>query len=168
MARAAAAARVAVPARHHPAAPVRRAPARPAPRRRGGPAPRPAATGRALLRSGAVATLDRLLRGPALIALVFLLLVGVVFANVALLQKNRQIARDAEAVSALKSDTAKLRGKVAELGSSERIQAEAAALGLVSPAPADVSYLHSNPAVDARNAAQRLDASASGTATSVP
>lgn len=161
----------------HVAAPTRRAPRRHAPatrpapsRRRLAPATQRSAAlgrGRALARSGAAAALDRLLHGPALIGLVFVLLVGVVFANVGLLQKNRQIARDAEAATALKRENATLRANVATLGSSMRIKEEALALGLVYPAPADVGYLHSDPPVDARNAAQRLDASTAGT-TSVP
>jgi cell division protein FtsL len=94
-----------------------------------------------------------------LIGLVFVLLVGVVFSNVALLQKNRQIARDAERATVLKRENAGLRGEVAELGSSERIQRVAAERGLVLPAPGEVRYLRSNPAVDSRNAAKRLDES---------
>jgi cell division protein FtsL len=101
--------------------------------------------------------LDGLLQGPALIGLVFVLLVGIVFSNVALLQKNRQITHDAARVSELKRDNATLRKDVAELGSSERIQQVAAERGLVLPAPDAVRYLRSNPPIDARNAAKRLD-----------
>jgi cell division protein FtsL len=109
------------------------------------------------LRARGQATLDGLLHGPALIGLVFVLLVGIVFSNVALLQKNRQITHDAARVSELKRDNATLRKDVAELGSSERIQQVAAERGLVLPAPDAVRYLRSNPPLDARNAAKRLD-----------
>ncbi|HEX2264866.1 MAG TPA: hypothetical protein VHH14_01135, partial [Solirubrobacterales bacterium] len=86
-------------------------------------------------------------------------LAGVVFANVALLQKNRQITRDAARVSELKRDNATLRRDVAELGSSERIQQVAAERGLVLPAPDAVRYLRSNPRSDAVAAAKRIDES---------
>ncbi len=105
----------------------------------------------------AVAGFEALLHGPGLIAIVFVLLVGVVFANVALLQKNRQITHDAARVSELKRDNATLRRDVAELGSSERIQQVAAERGLVLPAPDAVNYLRSNPRTDAVAAAKAID-----------
>ncbi|HEX2160188.1 MAG TPA: cell division protein FtsL, partial [Thermoleophilaceae bacterium] len=113
----------------------------------------------ALARSRAVAGGEALLHGPGLIAIVFVLLAGVVFANVALLQKNRQITHDAARVSELKRDNATLRREVAELGSSERIQQVAAERGLVLPAPDAVRYLRSNPRSDAVAAAKRIDES---------
>jgi cell division protein FtsL len=169
MARAATAVRAgaAAPARRAPAR--RPAPVRPAPARRRAPARRPS-TGqrtRAFARTRAVNALERLLHGPALIGLVFVLLVGIVFSNVALLQKNRQITRDAERAQTLKRENAGLRRDVAELGSSERIQQVAAERGLLLPAPAEVRYLRSNPQVDARNAAARID-EATATATGLP
>jgi cell division protein FtsL len=163
MARSATATRVAAPARR--TAPARRpAPARrasPAPARRRAPAARPTIVQRtgALVRSRAAAGLEALLHGPGLIAIVFVLLAGVVFANVALLQKNRQITSDAARVSELKRDNATLRSDVAELGSSERIQQVAAERGLVLPAPDAVRYLRSNPRTDAVAAAKRIDES---------
>jgi cell division protein FtsL len=169
----AAAAHVAAPVR----TPRRPAPARrPAPVRRPSPARRPAATrrgralarSRAFARSRAAAAVDALLHGPALIGLVFVLLVGIVFSNVALLQRNREIAREAERVSTLKRDNATLRKDVAELGSVDRIQQVAAERGLVLPAPGDIRYLRSNPQVDARNAAQRIDEGAAAAAAYVP
>jgi cell division protein FtsL len=105
----------------------------------------------------AVAGFEALLHGPGLIAIVFVLLAGVVFANVALLQKNRQITHDAARVSELKRDNATLRRDVAELGSSERIQQTAAERGLVLPAPDAVNYLRSNPRSDAVAAAKAID-----------
>jgi len=173
MARAAVATRPAAPARRRAvtaaavAAPARRtAPARrPAPARRA-PARRRAAqpttifqrTG-ALVRTRVAAGVESVLHGPGLIAIVFVLLAGVVFANVALLQKNRQITSDAARVSELKRDNATLRRDVAELGSSERIQQVAAERGLVLPAPDAVRYLRSNPGSDAVAAAKQIDES---------
>lgn len=158
MARSAAAA---APARR-PAPTRRPAPARrvgSAPARRRVPATQPTIVERTgvLVRTRAGAALEGLLHGPGLIAIVFVLLVGVVFANVALLQKNRQITHDAARVSELKRDNATLRRDVAELGSSERIQQVAAERGLVLPAPDAVRYLRSNPRSDALAAAKQID-----------
>jgi cell division protein FtsL len=108
------------------------------------------------LRSRAEALLDGLLRGQAWIALVSVLLVGIVFFNVDLLQRGRDIARTGERSVALKRENARLRLELARLGSSERIQRAAAGRGLLLPAPGEVRYLRANPAVDGRRAAARI------------
>jgi cell division protein FtsL len=100
--------------------------------------------------------LDSLLSGQGWIALIGLLLVGIVFFNVSLLELNRNITRTSTKVAQIKQENAKLRTDVAKLGSSERIQTAAAAEGLVLPAPGDVRYLKVNPTVDARRAAKRI------------
>ena len=102
--------------------------------------------------------LDAILNGRSWIALVFVLLAGIVFFNVDLLQMNREIAQTEERVGALKRENAHLRTDLARLGSSERIQRVAAERGLVLPAPGEVRYLRSDPAVDARRAAARIEA----------
>jgi cell division protein FtsL len=163
----AAAARVAAPARRAPArrAPARRPAAAPARRpARAATRRRPVGLGSATVqrlgtvaRARVAAGVENVLHGPGLIAVVFVLLAGVVFANVALLQKNRQITHDAARVSELKRDNATLRRDVAELGSSERIQQVAAERGLVLPAPDAVNYLRANPDSDAVAAAKAID-----------
>lgn len=171
MARAAAAAapaRKAQPARH---ATRRRAPAQrrtPAHRRvsgRAAAAPAVALPVRVLnapfaraarRRTGGV--LDALLSGRGWIALVFVLLAGIVFFNVDLLQMNREIARNADKISTLKREIARNRLDVARLASSERIQESAAALGLVLPAPGEVRYLTARPTLDGKRAAKRITA----------
>ena len=141
------------------------APARPRP----GPARRPArgpghlrppARGRPLARPlpRGAAVLDAILHGRAWIGLVFVLLAGIVFFNVDLLQMNRDIARTEERLGSLKRENARLRTDLARLGSSERIQRVAAERGLVLPAPGEVRYLRANPAADARRAAARIKA----------
>jgi cell division protein FtsL len=100
--------------------------------------------------------LDALLSGRGWIALVFLLLAGIVFFNVDLLQMNRDIARNADRISALKRANARLRLDTARLGSSERIQEAAAKLGLVLPAPGEVRYREARPTLDAKRAARRI------------
>lgn len=141
----------AVPARRRIAAPL---PARrPAPARKPGAKRKPAA---ARQPTGAL-VLDKLLAGRAWIGLVFVLLAGIVFFNVDLLQMNREIARDADRAAAIKTENARLRADLARLGSSERIQEVAAQTGLVLPAPGEVRYLRATPAADARRAAKRID-----------
>ena len=138
---------------------------RPAPQRRmsGAVAPAVALPARApgasfarVARGRVGGVLDALLSGRGWIALVFLLLAGIVFFNVDLLQMNRDIARNAEKISALKRENARLRLDYARLGSSERIQEAAASLGLVLPAPGEVRYRTARPTIDAKRAAARI------------
>jgi cell division protein FtsL len=100
--------------------------------------------------------LDALLSGRGWIALVFLLLAGIVFFNVDLLQMNRDIAANSEKIAKLKRENARLLLDRSRLAASERIQEEAAKLGLVLPAPGEVRYLKARPARDARRAAKRI------------
>ena len=100
--------------------------------------------------------LDALLSGRGWIALVFLLLAGIVFFNVDLLQMNRDIAQNSERISSLKRENARLLLDQARLANSERIQEEAVKLGLVLPAPGEVRYLKAHPAADARRAAKTI------------
>ena len=86
----------------------------------------------------------------------FVLLAGIVFFNVDLLQMNRDIARDADRISALKRENARLVVDEARLASSERIQESAAQLGLVLPAPGEVRYLKARPTRDAGQAVKRI------------
>ncbi len=139
------------------AAPARRRVTAPLPTRR--PAPRRPATRRSAPARQATGAfvLDKLLAGRAWIGLVFVLLAGIVFFNVDLLQMNREIARTADRAATVKAENARLRADLARLGSSERIQEVAAQAGLVLPAPGEVRYLRSTPATDARRAAKRID-----------
>ena len=171
MARAATARATAAPRRasQRTAPAPRRAPQRTPARRKSGPA-RPA-TGRRIRtrpvgrRAKAAARLaaipqspfvDRLLTGRAWIVLIAVLLAGIVFANVALLEMNAGIARTTEEVAALKRENSRLRLQAARLGSSERIQRAAADLGLVLPAPGEVRYLEARPDEDPALALKRM------------
>ena len=155
-------------------APARHAPARRVPARSGasaqdrGRAEAPRRPSAPQVPRGA-AVLDALLQGPAWIALVFVLLAGIVFFNVDLLRMNREIAVTADRAAEVKRENARLRTDLARLGSSERIQRVAAERGLVLPAPGEVRYLRSDPVVDARRAASRIEAGeASGQAPGAP
>jgi cell division protein FtsL len=149
------------------AAPAKRTPTRtrahPA-RRRPAPARKPArrASSRSKVSTAArprgARILDALLTGRACIAVVGVLLAGIVFFNVDLLQMNRDITKMADRAGQLKRENARLRLDLARLASSERIQETAAGLGLVLPAPGEVRYLRSRPPIDAKNASKHISA----------
>jgi cell division protein FtsL len=109
------------------------------------------------LRARGGRALDALLAGQGWIVVIGLLLAGIVFVNVYLLELNRDIAATYQRAAAVKRENARLRLEVARLGSSERIQEAAAAVGLVLPAPGEVRYLKANPKVDGRRAAKRVE-----------
>ena len=143
---------------------ARTAPA--APRRKSGPAPRPRPVrkpaaapaprvARRIAQGSAALLLDRLLRGRAWIALVGVLLAGIVFLNVSVLELNRGIAQTDAKSATLERTNSTLREKVATLSSTERIQQLAEQKGYVLPQPGDVVYLHGSPSA-ARLAAQRI------------
>ena len=96
------------------------------------------------------------------------LLVGIVFFNVDLLQMNRDITSMADRAGQLKRENARLRIDLARLASSERIQETALGLGLVYPAPGEVRYLKSQPTVDAKNASKRMSAPDPNYVTPIP
>jgi cell division protein FtsL len=150
MGRAAAGAARTAPERRHPVPRRQVAPPRRPPRRVSGPH-REAAP---LPRGARV--LDALLTGRAWIALVGLLLAGIVFFNVDVLQMNREITQMADRAAQIKRQNDRLRHDYARLASSERIQEAAASLGLVLPAPGEVRYLTSKPRLDARKASGRI------------
>jgi cell division protein FtsL len=100
--------------------------------------------------------LDALLAGRGWIVLVGVLLAGIVFFNVDLLKLNRDIAATAEQIERLQRENGRHRDQLARLGSSERVQEAAAALGMVLPAPGDVRYLRARPGQDPQLAARRI------------
>ena len=142
------------------ALPARRRVTAPLPARRPAPARKPAPKKAAARQPTGALVLDKLLSGRGWIGLVFVLLAGIVFFNVDLLQMNREIARTADRSAAVKTENARLRTDLARLGSSERIQQVAARAGLVLPAPGEVRYLRAAPPADAKRAAERIDGGA--------
>jgi cell division protein FtsL len=115
----------------------------------------------------AAGILDSLLRGRGWIGLVGVLLAGIVFFNVGLLELNSGIASSDQKASDLKRENAALRARVARLGSSERIQKAAAQIGLVLPQPGQVRYLKAGGRSDARRAVARLSLDQQDAATTV-
>jgi cell division protein FtsL len=151
-------------------APTRtRTPSRSAPaRRRSGAAAAPRSGARTLPRADFVGLLDRLLRGPAYIAVVGILLAGIVFFNVDVLELNHGIASTDKRSGLLKRENAALTLQVAKLGSSERIQRMALGQGLVLPQPGDVRYLRANSLDAARALRVMTSPDSSGAAAVVP
>jgi cell division protein FtsL len=149
-------------------APARTRPARrPAPaRRRSGAVAHPRT--RTTPRYDFVAILDRLLRGPAYIALIGILLTGIVFFNVDLLELNHGIAHTDSRASQLKRENAALTLQLAKLGSSERIQRVALDHGLVLPQPGDVRYLRAHREDAARALRVMTAPDSSGATAAVP
>jgi cell division protein FtsL len=115
-------------------------------------------------RPDAVALLDRILRGPAYIAIVFVLLSGIVFFNVDVLELNHGIASTGVRATQLERQNAALTTQLAQLASSERIQSLAIQRGLVLPEPGDVRYLRATPG-DPTHALHIMTAPGTGTVT---
>jgi cell division protein FtsL len=114
-------------------------------------------------RTGAL--LDRLLRGRACVALVFALLVGIVFLNVSLLEMNSGIASTSAKATSLEQQNATLRNQIAPLSSSERIQTEAVKRGYSLPAAGDIDFITGDANANAKKAAARMTAPGMGTGT---
>jgi cell division protein FtsL len=102
--------------------------------------------------------IDRLLRGRGWIAIVGVLLAGIVFLNVSVLELNRGIARTDAKSSVLERSNSGLRQRVATLDSGERIQQLAAKQGFVLPQPGDVTFIRPHTQSDAKLAAARITA----------
>lgn len=153
-----------------PAPPRTRMPARTGPQRRRSGAARSGAATRTLPRYDFVGVLDRVLRGPVYIAVVGVLLVGIVFFNVGVLELNHGIASTDVRAAQLKRQNAALTLQLAKLGSSERIQHVALQRGLVLPQPGDVRYLraHRHDAVHALGVMTPPDPASAGTVTPAP
>jgi cell division protein FtsL len=120
---------------------------------------------RRLIHGRTGALLDSLLRGRACVAIVFVLLVGVVFSNVSLLEMNKGIAATNAQATALEQENSTLRTRIAPLASSERIQTEAVKRGFSLPAAGDVGYIRGGVDKNAKRAVARMTAPGMGTGT---
>jgi hypothetical protein len=86
---------------------------------------------------------DRMVRGRVWIGVLGFLLIGLVTMQVSLLKLNAGMGRAVERSSALERANGELRAQVSQLESGERIQQNAAALGMVMPPAGQISYLRS-------------------------
>jgi len=147
------------PARR-PAAPARRRSGRTAQPARRAPAvaaPRPGlapALGR-FVEARTAGLLDRLLRGRLWVGFVGVLLAGIVFLNVSLLQLNQDIARTSVHAAALERQNSGLRERLAAMDSVDRTIRVAQTRGMVMPPPGEYRYLRAHPWLDAAVAARR-------------
>jgi len=147
------------PARR-PAAPARRRSGRTAQPARRAPAvaaPRPGlapALGR-FVEARTAGLLDRLLRGRLWVGFIGVLLVGIVFLNVSLLQLNQDIARTSVHAAALERQNSGLRERLAAMDSVDRTIRVAQTRGMVMPPPGEYRYLRAHPWLDAAVAARR-------------
>ena len=138
-----------------------------APTRRNAPRPRAktAPLVQRLVHGRLGAVLDGLLRGRACVGIVFVLLVGVVASNVSLLEMNKGIAATNAQATAIEQENSRLRGQIAPLASSERIQREAVKRGYSLPAAGDVGYIRGDVDKDAKKALARMTAPGMGEGT---
>jgi hypothetical protein len=98
----------------------------------------------------------RLTRGRLWIGALTTLLIGIVALNVLALSFNATASRTGRQADALERQNSILRGRLAEAGASDqRIQTQAAALGLIVPEPGSITYVSRKPD-DAAIAARRL------------
>jgi cell division protein FtsB len=109
---------------------------------------------------------DRVLRGPVWVVMLGVLLAGIVFLNVSVLELNRGIAQTDAKAGALERTNSSLRERVGRLDSGERIQALAAARGFVMPQPGAVTFVRPR-ASDAKLAAERITAPNSANSTTI-
>jgi hypothetical protein len=155
--------------RSGPAAPPKGAPRKPATQARPAAQRKPATSewlASAIAARGNL-LLDRLLRGRLWVGCIGVLLAGIVFLNVGLLQLNDQIARTDKRSGTIGRENATLRLRLAKLDSTERIQRLAAQKGFVMPAPGAVRYVRSKPG-DGRAAARAVVAPEPRTAVVAP
>jgi hypothetical protein len=93
---------------------------------------------RALPDSGLVMGLTR---GRAWIPVLGLLLAGIVALNVMSLSLGASSGKVEQQIIGLEQEASALRAQLADRLSSDRVQAEASRLGMVVPAPGDITYL---------------------------
>jgi cell division protein FtsL len=85
--------------------------------------------------------LDRIIRGRGWIPLLGVLLVGIVAMQVEVLKLNAGIGRSLERGTALQNQNDLLRASVAQLSDDQRIERMAAAMGMVMPAPQEITFI---------------------------
>lgn len=100
---------------------------------------------------------ERMVRGRLWIGVLGFLLIGLVTMQVSLLKLNAGIGQAVERSSALERTNGELRAQVSQLEASERIQQNAAALGMVMPPAGQISYLRGTAGAAAAAAAALRD-----------
>jgi hypothetical protein len=85
--------------------------------------------------------LDRVVRGRIWIPLLGVLLVGIVAMQVEVLKLNAGIGRSTVQAAAFQTENQQLRSTVAQLGSDQTIESEAATMGMRMAAPTSIGFL---------------------------
>lgn len=158
--------------RRKPAAPPRprrvsgpvRQPARPAARPSGAPAARVPAQADGLIVGllhglealAAHRMLDRLIRGRLWIGIIAFALIGIVTLQLGLLRLNSGIGRALEQETSLQRENAALSIENSELSSGDRVESQAARLGMQLVPMTGLRFLTSSPGGDIARAAARL------------
>ncbi len=116
--------------------------------------------------------LDRLLRGRASIALVAFALIGIVTMQLGLLKLNAGIGRALEHEALLQRENAALSIENSEMAAGERVELQAAHLGMGLVSPGALHFLAARPTIDASRGAAALSTPvatfAAGAATATP
>ncbi len=109
--------------------------------------------------------LDRLIRGRSWIALIAFALIGIVALQLMLLKLNAGIGRSLERESLLQRQNAALSIESSELAAGNRVETQAAALGMELVPVSSLRFLSANPRADATRAASALKARAQAPTT---
>lgn len=83
-------------------------------------------------------------RGRTLIVVAALLAAGLVYINVGSLEAGDGFGRDSQRATELQRQNTQLRARIAQLGSTDRIQKRAQALGLQMPAPEQFTFVRAD------------------------
>ncbi len=102
--------------------------------------------------------LDRLIRGRVWIALIAFALIGIVTLQLLVLQLNASIGRALEREGLLQRENAALSIEGSELASGERVEAQAAHLGMTLVPIGALRFLTVDPRIDVKRAAAALNA----------
>lgn len=100
--------------------------------------------------------LDRLVRGRAWIPLLGVLLAGIVATQVEVLKLGASMGRWVSRTAALTSHNQSLQASVAALSGDQRIEGLAGQMGMVMPAPTDVTFAPLHPAGGIEAALRRI------------
>jgi hypothetical protein len=101
---------------------------------------------------------DRLVRGPAWIALIGFLLMGLVAMQVSQLKLSASVSRAVQQGANLERRNGELQAAVSRLSGEQRLQDTGARLGMFLPAAGDIHFLKLAPPRDATQAASALRA----------
>jgi len=110
--------------------------------------------------------LDRLIAGRTWIALLAFALIGIVTLQLGLLELNSGIGRALERTALLQRENASLSIEDSELAAGERVESQAARLGMELVPTGALRFLTARPGTDALHAAAALSAPAKSTSTS--